>query len=195
MPPAMRGGARTWRPQGSGAAAERAVRQANAELAVRDMLRAFGSSRQARGLPLEVSAEDHMDDGSPIRLRVQINLSQVRPRGRGPGHPRRGLLLTRDAPRPPPRAAPCLTSAAPGPRCSATSTRRGPSRCRRSSTACAAWWAATSRLTRCLSSCASWGGGQPDNLGALVVGPRRFPDRPESCPPPPSRAAWRRCAS
>ncbi|XP_047381473.1 5-oxoprolinase isoform X3 [Sciurus carolinensis] len=50
--------------------------QANAELAVRDMLRAFGTSRQARGLPLEVSAEDHMDDGSPIHLRVQINLSQ-----------------------------------------------------------------------------------------------------------------------
>lgn len=41
------------------------------------MLRAFGTSRQARGLPLEVSSEDHMDDGSPIRLRVQINLSQV----------------------------------------------------------------------------------------------------------------------
>lgn len=41
------------------------------------MLRAFGTSRQVRGLPLEVSAEDHMDDGSPIRLRVQINLSQV----------------------------------------------------------------------------------------------------------------------
>ena len=41
------------------------------------MLRAFGTARQARGLPLEVSAEDHMDDGSPIRLRVQINLSQV----------------------------------------------------------------------------------------------------------------------
>ncbi|XP_031202901.1 5-oxoprolinase isoform X2 [Mastomys coucha] len=50
--------------------------QANAELAVRDMLRAFGTSRQARGLPLEVSAEDHMDDGSPICLRVQINLNQ-----------------------------------------------------------------------------------------------------------------------
>ncbi|XP_032466557.1 5-oxoprolinase isoform X4 [Phocoena sinus] len=50
--------------------------QANAELAVRDMLRAFGTSRQARGLPLEVSAEDHMDDGSPIRLRVQINVSE-----------------------------------------------------------------------------------------------------------------------
>ncbi|KAL4690132.1 hypothetical protein H8957_004105 [Semnopithecus entellus] len=50
--------------------------QANAELAVRDMLRAFGTSRQAQGLPLEVSSEDHMDDGSPIHLRVQINLSQ-----------------------------------------------------------------------------------------------------------------------
>nr|XP_058899190.1 5-oxoprolinase isoform X3 [Kogia breviceps] len=50
--------------------------QANAELAVRDMLRAFGISRQARGLPLEVSAEDHMDDGSPIRLRVQVDPSQ-----------------------------------------------------------------------------------------------------------------------
>ncbi|ELW63390.1 5-oxoprolinase [Tupaia chinensis] len=52
------------------------ITPANAELAVRDMLRAFGTSRQARGLPLEVTAEDHMDDGSPIRLRVQINLSQ-----------------------------------------------------------------------------------------------------------------------
>lgn len=49
--------------------------QANAELAVRDMLRAFGTARQAR-VCLEVSAEDHMDDGSPIRLRVQINLNQ-----------------------------------------------------------------------------------------------------------------------
>lgn len=68
------------------AAADPPDRQANAELAVRDMLRAFGSSRQARGQPLEVSAEDHMDDGSPIRLRVQINLSQVRRRERGSGH-------------------------------------------------------------------------------------------------------------
>ncbi|XP_027713466.1 5-oxoprolinase isoform X2 [Vombatus ursinus] len=47
--------------------------QANAELAVRDMLRNFGGARQAQGLPLEVSAEDHMDDGSPIRLLVKIN--------------------------------------------------------------------------------------------------------------------------
>lgn len=72
-------------PGGGTAASQHSPRQANAELAVRDMLRAFGSSRQARGLPLEVSAEDHMDDGSPIRLRVHINLSQVRLPQQGPG--------------------------------------------------------------------------------------------------------------
>lgn len=72
---------------------EHTLHQANAELAVRDMLRAFGTSRQARGLPLEVSAEDHMDDGSPIRLRVQIDVSEVSlgrkdlPRHQGRGHP------------------------------------------------------------------------------------------------------------
>ena len=65
------------------AASEHNPCQANAELAVRDMLRAFGTSRQARGLPLEVSAEDHMDDGSPIRLRVHINLTQVWLEGTG----------------------------------------------------------------------------------------------------------------
>lgn len=132
---------------------EHAVCQANAELAVRDMLRAFGTSRQARGLPLEVSAEDHMDDGSPIRLRVQINLSQVRRRRRrGGGVGRCGHQAAADPaplPRPAGRAAPCSTSAAPGRRCSATSTPRGPSRCRRSSTVCAVWWGATSRSTRC----------------------------------------------
>lgn len=64
--------------EGGMAASKHTSCQANAELAVRDMLRAFGTSRQAKGLPLEVSAEDHMDDGSPVRLRVQINLSQVR---------------------------------------------------------------------------------------------------------------------
>uniref|UniRef100_A0A5F8H024 5-oxoprolinase, ATP-hydrolysing n=1 Tax=Monodelphis domestica TaxID=13616 RepID=A0A5F8H024_MONDO len=47
--------------------------QTNAELAVRDMLRAFGKGRQAQGLPLEVKAEDHMDDGSPICLLVKID--------------------------------------------------------------------------------------------------------------------------
>lgn len=50
------------------------------------MLRAFGTSRQARGLPLEVSAEDHMDDGSPICLRVQVNLNQVRLEKKWGGH-------------------------------------------------------------------------------------------------------------
>ncbi|XP_029101963.1 5-oxoprolinase isoform X2 [Scleropages formosus] len=47
--------------------------QSNAEMAVRDMLKEFARrQRQLTGL-LEVEAEDHMDDGTPIRLRVQIN--------------------------------------------------------------------------------------------------------------------------
>lgn len=82
---ARTGGGCLVHPEGGTAASEHPLRQANAELAVRDMLRAFGSSRQARGLPLEVSAEDHMDDGSPIRLRVHINLSQVWLPEPGPG--------------------------------------------------------------------------------------------------------------
>lgn len=92
------------------------------------MLRAFGASRQARGLPLEVSAEDHMDDGSPIRLHVQINLSQVSVQGQWGGLWPLGcdqLLMAT------PfflvgRAAQCLTSVVPGLRCSAISTPRGP---------------------------------------------------------------------
>ncbi|XP_069477903.1 5-oxoprolinase [Ambystoma mexicanum] len=47
--------------------------QANAEVAVRDMLRQFAARWQEQTGSLEVEAEDHMDDGSPIRLRVQIN--------------------------------------------------------------------------------------------------------------------------
>ncbi|XP_076856985.1 5-oxoprolinase isoform X2 [Brachyhypopomus gauderio] len=43
--------------------------QSNAELAVRDMLKHFA---QLTG-SVELEAEDHMDDGSPIRLRVKIN--------------------------------------------------------------------------------------------------------------------------
>lgn len=138
-----------------------------------------------------------MDDGSPIRLRVQINLSQVRPQQRGHGHPSvaAGLLLTHLSPPPPPhpmgRAAQCLTSAARGLRCSATSTLRGPSRCPPSSTACGAWWAATSRSTRCAARAVSLsepGGGvgpTPDWSRSAGVGRRLFPNRPESCPPPP----------
>nr|XP_033788894.1 5-oxoprolinase isoform X2 [Geotrypetes seraphini]XP_033788895.1 5-oxoprolinase isoform X2 [Geotrypetes seraphini]XP_033788896.1 5-oxoprolinase isoform X2 [Geotrypetes seraphini] len=47
--------------------------QANAEIAVRDMLREFAERWQQQTGSLEVKSEDHMDDGSPIRLRVQIN--------------------------------------------------------------------------------------------------------------------------
>ncbi|XP_074842525.1 5-oxoprolinase isoform X2 [Carettochelys insculpta] len=47
--------------------------QANAEVAVRDMLRSFAASRGAVGRPMVVQALDHMDDGSPIRLRVEVD--------------------------------------------------------------------------------------------------------------------------
>ncbi|KAK1794456.1 hypothetical protein P4O66_011331 [Electrophorus voltai] len=47
--------------------------QSNAELAVRDMLKDFAHHRQQQTGSLEVEAEDHMDDGTPIKLRVQIN--------------------------------------------------------------------------------------------------------------------------
>ncbi|XP_077480992.1 5-oxoprolinase [Stigmatopora argus] len=47
--------------------------QSNAELAVKDMLRNFASRRRQQTGSLDVQAEDFMDDGTPIRLRVQIN--------------------------------------------------------------------------------------------------------------------------
>ncbi|XP_053322646.1 5-oxoprolinase [Spea bombifrons] len=47
--------------------------QANAEVAVREMLREFAERWQRQTGALEVESVDHMDDGSPIRLRVQIN--------------------------------------------------------------------------------------------------------------------------
>lgn len=47
--------------------------QSNAELAVRDMLRDFAQRRRQQTGSLEVESEDFMDDGTPIRLRVQIN--------------------------------------------------------------------------------------------------------------------------
>ncbi|KAJ3580729.1 hypothetical protein NHX12_034213, partial [Muraenolepis orangiensis] len=47
--------------------------QSNAELAVRDMLKEFASKRRQQAGCLEVESEDFMDDGTPIRLRVQIN--------------------------------------------------------------------------------------------------------------------------
>lgn len=51
--------------------------QSNAELAVRDMLRKFAQRRRQRTGSLEVESEDFMDDGTPIRLRVQINEEEV----------------------------------------------------------------------------------------------------------------------
>ncbi|XP_051522695.1 5-oxoprolinase isoform X1 [Myxocyprinus asiaticus] len=47
--------------------------QSNAELAVRDMLKDFARRRHEETGSLEVEAEDQMDDGTPIRLKVQIN--------------------------------------------------------------------------------------------------------------------------
>uniref|UniRef100_A0A4W5QNX2 5-oxoprolinase, ATP-hydrolysing n=1 Tax=Hucho hucho TaxID=62062 RepID=A0A4W5QNX2_9TELE len=46
--------------------------QTNAELAVRDMLKEFARCRRQQTGSLEVEAEDFMDDGTPIRLRVEI---------------------------------------------------------------------------------------------------------------------------
>ncbi len=51
--------------------------QSNAELAVRDMLRDFASRRRQQTGSLEVESEDFMDDGTAIRLRVQINEEEV----------------------------------------------------------------------------------------------------------------------
>lgn len=51
--------------------------QSNAELAVRDMLRDFARRRRQQTGALEVESEDFMDDGTPIRLRVQINEEEV----------------------------------------------------------------------------------------------------------------------
>ncbi len=51
--------------------------QNNAELAVRDMLRDFARRRRQQTGSLEVESEDFMDDGTPIRLRVQINEEEV----------------------------------------------------------------------------------------------------------------------
>uniref|UniRef100_A0A8C2C5T3 5-oxoprolinase, ATP-hydrolysing n=1 Tax=Cyprinus carpio TaxID=7962 RepID=A0A8C2C5T3_CYPCA len=50
--------------------------QSNAELAVRDMLKDFARRRRQETGSLEVEAEDQMDDGTPIRLKVQIDEQQ-----------------------------------------------------------------------------------------------------------------------
>ncbi|XP_054840550.1 5-oxoprolinase [Eublepharis macularius] len=47
--------------------------QANAEVAVQEMLRDFSRRQGEAGQPLLVEAEDFMDDGSPIRLEVAVD--------------------------------------------------------------------------------------------------------------------------
>lgn len=47
--------------------------QSNAELAVRDMLKEFAHRRRQQTGSLEVESVDHMDDGTPIRLKVLID--------------------------------------------------------------------------------------------------------------------------
>lgn len=51
--------------------------KSNAELAVRDMLKDFARRRREQTGCLEVGSEDFMDDGTAIRLRVQLNESDV----------------------------------------------------------------------------------------------------------------------
>ncbi|XP_051872774.1 5-oxoprolinase isoform X2 [Pristis pectinata] len=47
--------------------------QDNAEIAVKEMLREFAQRHRQGDTELEVSAEDFMDDGTPIKLKVKIN--------------------------------------------------------------------------------------------------------------------------
>lgn len=50
--------------------------QANAEVAVRDMLREIGTKALQRSGGSDLQAEDYLDDGSPIRLKISIDIQQ-----------------------------------------------------------------------------------------------------------------------
>jgi N-methylhydantoinase B/oxoprolinase/acetone carboxylase alpha subunit len=50
--------------------------QANAEVAVRDMLREIGTKVLQHSGGNELEAEDYLDDGSPIRLKISIDVHQ-----------------------------------------------------------------------------------------------------------------------
>ncbi|XP_033609037.1 5-oxoprolinase isoform X3 [Cryptotermes secundus] len=50
--------------------------QTNAEVAVRDMLREIGTKVHQRSGVSELEAEDFLDDGSPIRLKISIDIQQ-----------------------------------------------------------------------------------------------------------------------
>jgi len=49
--------------------------QANAEVAVRNMLREIGQRTLERTGKTVLTAEEHLDDGSPIKLAVTIDIS------------------------------------------------------------------------------------------------------------------------
>lgn len=121
--------------------------QSNAELAVRDMLRDFARRQRQQTGSLEVESEDFMDDGTPIRLRVQINEGEVR-KGKNTeaNVSEESIVFLKNVPRF--RAVQCLTSAGREPKFGATATLHAPSPCPPSSTACAAWWDRTFPSTR-----------------------------------------------
>jgi len=50
--------------------------QANAEVAVRDMLREIGTRVLQRSGVSELEAEDYLDDGSRIQLKISIDVQQ-----------------------------------------------------------------------------------------------------------------------
>jgi 5-oxoprolinase (ATP-hydrolysing) len=50
--------------------------QTNAEVAVRDMLREIGTKVLQRSGVSKLEAEDYLDDGSPIRLKISIDIQQ-----------------------------------------------------------------------------------------------------------------------
>jgi 5-oxoprolinase (ATP-hydrolysing) len=50
--------------------------QSNAEIAVREMLKSFGTRFKQRTLKTSVNAVDYLDDGSPIKLRIEFNLKK-----------------------------------------------------------------------------------------------------------------------
>ncbi len=51
--------------------------QNNAEVAVREMLKEIATKTKERTGRTELQAVDHLDDGSPIKLRIQINETDV----------------------------------------------------------------------------------------------------------------------
>ena len=51
--------------------------QQNAEVAVREMLKEIAKKTKERTGSTQLEAIDHMDDGSPIKLKIEINETDV----------------------------------------------------------------------------------------------------------------------